>query len=301
MKLEDVVSNFIEACEYEKGLSENTRKTYQYSLKNYLKYMKEKEHISSYQEITKEQIIAYLKACFQKKEKDYTVAHKLTVIKNFHKYLLQEKFVTKDVAATIVRPKTKKHLPRSLSQEEVERLLDLPLNTPFDYRNKAMIELIYATGLRISEALQITVYDLDFVNCLVRVKGKGRKERIVPLGEYAIDAIQAYLEVRRELLKGKTTEVLFLNQQGNPLSRQGFFKMLKKLLKEKGLPTDISPHSLRHSFATHLLSHGADLRSIQMLLGHEDIVTTRIYTHVSDEKVKEDYEKYHPRNHKNEQ
>ncbi len=299
MREEEIIHIFIETCDYEKGLSKNTRKTYSYTLKNYFIFLKKNYEISSFSSVTKEMIEAYMKFCFQKKEEDTTVAHKLTVIQNFHKFLLKEKYVQKDVSSQIDRPKTKKRLPNTLTMEEVEILLDIPLHTPFDYRNKAMLELIYATGLRISEALKITVYDIDFVNCILRVKGKGNKERILPLGEYALHSIKDYLNVRPFLLKEKETEELFLNQQGDALSRQGFFKMLKKLLKEKGLRTDISPHSLRHSFATHLLAHGADLRSIQMLLGHEDIVTTRIYTHIDDSKIQKDYQKYHPRNKNN--
>ena len=295
MKMEDAITEFIASCEYEKGLSHNTKTTYQYSLSTYQKFLENKYKIKKVEEIQTEMIEAYLKHCFQEDEKDDTVAHKLTVIKNFHKYLLKEKAVSKDVSCFIARPKTRKKLPKSLSLDEVDLLLDISLDTPFDYRNKAMLELLYATGLRISEALSLTIYDLDFVNSVIRVKGKGSKERIVPLGEYAIYYLQEYLDRRHLLLKKGQCDALFLNSNGAQLSRQGFFKMLKLLLKEKGLREEISPHTLRHSFATHLLSRGADLRSIQMLLGHSDIETTKIYTHVSQEAIATAYHTYHPR------
>lgn len=159
-----------------------------------------------------------------------------------------------------------------------------------------MLELLYGTGLRISELLNLTINDIDIINCTVRCIGKGDKERVVPINDYIIESLNNYLEVRPVLLKKKNTKELFLNSRGNKISRVGFFKILKKLLLEKGLNPNISPHTLRHSFATHLLEYGADLRVIQEMLGHSDISTTRIYTHITNKKIKEDYKKYHPRN-----
>lgn len=300
MNFQNAEKDFLAACEYEKGLSSNTLETYYYSLKSYVTFLEEAYNITKVTSIESKMIEAYLKYCFQEGEKDHTVAHKLTVIKNFHKYLLKEQQVKKDVSKGIARPKTRKQLPKSLSLEEVDSLLDIELKTPFDYRNKAMLELIYATGLRISEALSLTVFDIDTTNCVLRIKGKGSKERMVPIGEYALYYLNAYLEVRHSLVKGKHEEALFLNNLGRPLSRQGFFKMLKQLLKAKGLREEISPHTLRHSFATHLLSRGADLRSIQMMLGHSDIETTKIYTHISRETIVKNYHTYHPRDAKEE-
>ena len=228
-----------------------------------------------------------------------TIAHNLTVIKNFHSYLLREKIVSKDVSLFIERPKLRKSLPRTLSVSDVETLLNISLDTVFDYRNKAMLELMYGTGLRVSEIVNLSVNDIDLTNCVVRIMGKGSKEREVPLGEYSIYYLKLYLDRRREMLKeGKPCDKLFLNNHGTGMTRQGFFKNLKQLLLEKGLNPDVSPHTLRHSFATHLLNNGADLRSIQEMLGHSDIATTKIYTHVSDDKILEDYKKFHPRSHK---
>ena len=158
-----------------------------------------------------------------------------------------------------------------------------------------MLELIYGTGLRISELLSLTLNDIDLINCTVRCMGKGRKERVLPINEYIIEYLEKYLDIRSKLEKKIKYKELFLNNHGKPITRQGFFKILKKLLLEKGLNTNISPHTLRHSFATHLLENGADLRLIQEMLGHSDISTTRIYTHISNQKVKTDYEEYHPR------
>ena len=201
----------------------------------------------------------------------------------------------------ISRPKLQKRLPRALTVEEVDLLLDITLNTPFDYRNKAMLELMYGAGLRVSELVSLTLNQIDLENGLIRIMGKGRKEREIPIGEYGVYYLKLYLEHRGMLIKNHRQEdALFLNNHGKQITRQGFFKILKQLLLDKGLNPDVSPHTLRHSFATHLLSHGADLRSIQEMLGHSDISTTKIYTHVSDEKVEADYKKYHPREHKGE-
>ena len=186
-------------------------------------------------------------------------------------------------------------MPKSLSIEDVDVLLDIPLKTPFDYRNKAMLELMYGCGLRVSELVNLEITDIDKNNCLIRIMGKGSKEREVPLGEYALYYLDLYLEKRSLLLKNKSCNKLFLNNHGIGMTRQGFFKNLKSILLMKGLNPDVSPHTLRHSFATHLINRGADLRSIQEMLGHSDISTTRIYTKVSDETVIESYNKYHYR------
>ena len=158
-----------------------------------------------------------------------------------------------------------------------------------------MIELMYGSGLRVSELISLDLHSIDFTNCIIRITGKGKKDRIVPVGEYSMYYLEKYLEVRNSMLKKENTDALFLNNHGKRMTRQGFFKNLKSILRNQGLDENVSPHTLRHSFATHLLERGADLRSIQELLGHSDIATTRIYTHITDNKVKEDYKKYHPR------
>lgn len=296
MILEDAIEDFLSYCTFERGLTDKTRISYQYDLKTYCQFLINKG-IKDVQMIKDTDIKEFLKA--RNIEESTTIAHNLTVIKNFHIYLLKENLVDTDVSEFIERPKLKKALPKTLSVEEIERLLDINLLTPFDYRNKAMLELMYGCGLRVSELVNLENNDLDMINCLIRITGKGNKDRIIPIGEYSIYYLKEYLKVREKLLKRKVCNKLFLNNHGQGISRQGFFKILKEILLKKNLNSDVSPHTLRHSFATHLINRGADLRSIQEMLGHTDISTTKIYTRVSDEKVLQDYEKFHLRSKKN--
>ncbi len=299
MKIEDAIVDFIQYCLFEKGLTDQSVKSYQNDLGVYFDFLQSKD-VVFVKDINSDHIKEFLKWRGEE-ESSSTVAHNLTVIKNFHKYLIKENIVKDDASLFISRPKLQKKLPRSLSVEEVDLLLDIPLVTAFDYRNKAMLELMYGAGLRVSELVSLTMGQVDLENGLIRIMGKGRKEREIPIGEYGIYYLKEYLEHRGALLKyNMYVDALFLNNHGKQITRQGFFKILKELLREKGLNPDVSPHTLRHSFATHLLSHGADLRSIQEMLGHSDISTTKIYTHVSDEKVRNDYKMYHPREHKGE-
>ena len=296
MKIDNAISDFINYCVFEKGLSDKTKDSYLNDLKIYKEFLAEK-NITNVQNITKNHIKEFLKSR-NENEKTTTIAHNLTVIKNFHKYLLKENIIKEDNSEFIDRPKLRKALPKTLSIEDIDKLLDIKLNSEFDYRNKAMLELMYGTGIRVSELVNLTTNDVDLTNCLIRVLGKGNKEREIPLGEYSIYYLKKYLEIRNKMLKNNNTNILFLNNHGKKLTRQGFYKNLKNILKEKNLNPDVSPHTLRHSFATHLLEKGADLRSIQEMLGHSDISTTKIYTEVSDDKVSEDYKKYHPREYK---
>ena len=295
MDIEDAIKDFLNYCIFEKGLSDKTKESYQNDLEVYKEFLK-KQNISRVEHITSDHIKDFLKE--RNEEETTTIAHNLTVIKNFHSYLLKEKIVKDNVSEFIERPKLRKALPKTLSIEDVDKLLDIQLNTPFDYRNKAMLELMYGCGLRVSELVGLEINDIDQTNCLIRILGKGSKERDIPVGEYALYYLKEYLKVREDLLKEKSCNKLFLNNHGLGMTRQGFFKNLKQLLKEKGLNSEVSPHTLRHSFATHLINRGADLRSIQEMLGHSDISTTKIYTRVSDEKVIEDYNKYHLRSNK---
>ena len=292
MKIEDAIQDFLNYCIFEKGLADKSRVSYENDLKVYKEFLKNRS-ITNVSSIRSEDIKDFLKA--RSNEESSTIAHNLTVIKNFHTYLLKEDIVKKDVSEFIDRPKLRKSLPKTLSVEDVDKLLDIKLESPFDYRNKAMLELMYGCGLRVSELVNLTLNDIDMTNSLIRIFGKGSKEREIPIGEYSIYYLNEYLNVRDSLLKGKTCNKLFLNNHGSGISRVGFFKMLKGLLKEKGLNSEVSPHTLRHSFATHLINRGADLRSIQEMLGHSDISTTKIYTKVSDEKVLEEYNLHHYR------
>lgn len=295
MKVQVAKENFINYCEYEKGLSANTLKSYNYEINLYQTYLEDKLSIIDIEKVSKEDIESYLKYCYLKNEDSKTISHKITTIYNFHNYLLREKVIKDNQAEFIDRPKLAKHLPYTLTVKEIDKLLDIALVTVFDYRDKAMLELMYGTGLRVSELVSLTVYDVDFYNAFLRIKGKGSKERIVPINNASLKYLKLYLDRRCLLLKKKTSDELFLNARGEGISRQGFFKNLKKILAKKGMPINISPHSLRHSFATHLIENGADLRSVQTMLGHSDITTTKIYTHISNEKVIKDYLINHPR------
>lgn len=295
MKVQVAKENFINYCEYEKGLSANTLKSYNYEINLYQTYLEDKLSIIDIEKVSKEDIESYLKYCYLKNEDSKTISHKITTIYNFHNYLLREKVIKDNQAEFIDRPKLAKHLPYTLTVKEIDKLLDIALVTVFDYRDKAMLELMYGTGLRVSELVSLTVYDVDFYNAFLRIKGKGSKERIVPINNASLKYLKLYLDRRCLLLKKKTSDELFLNAIGEGISRQGFFKNLKKILAKKGMPINISPHSLRHSFATHLIENGADLRSVQTMLGHSDITTTKIYTHISNEKVTKDYLINHPR------
>lgn len=294
-ELDYEIESYLESVLLEQQLSKNTAKAYQNDLKQYTQFLK-KRKITSAKDIKNKDISDYIENLFHKNEKTSTVAHMLTAIKNFHKFLLKNGTLKKDVSLLIERPKMRKQLPHTLSIKEVDQLLDIPLNTVYDYRNKAMLELMYGTGLRVSELISLTFQNIDFENAVIRCYGKGSKERIVPIGEYAMEYLTKYIEQRPFLLKHGPNDSLFLNNHGKAMTRQGFFKNLKSILEEKNISSKISPHTLRHSFATHMLEGGADLRTIQELLGHSDVSTTKIYTHISNKKIEEDYQKYHPRN-----
>ena len=294
MRIDETIDEYINSLVSEAHLAKNTKETYNNVLKQYKEYL-DKKKIIKIKDISRKDITSFLEKLYKENLTPQTVAHHLTVIKNYHKFLVQNEYIKENVAKSIERPNVTKKLPNVLTVEEVTKLLDISGNSPFDLRNKCMLELMYGTGLRISELLSLTINDIDTINCTVRCVGKGDKERIVPINDYIIESLNKYLNVRGELLKHKTTKELFLNRSGDKLTRKGFFKILKKLLLEKGLNTNVSPHTLRHSFATHLLEYGADLRVIQEMLGHSDISTTRIYTHITNKKVREDYNNYHPR------
>ena len=227
-----------------------------------------------------------------------TKAHYLSVLNSFYNYMIFNGIIRTNPCNGIKLPKLEKKLPNYLTIEEIDKLLDIKLTKPIDYRNKAMLEVLFATGTRISELISLTLNQIDYDECIIRVVGKGKKMRIIPLGDTAMEYLKLYInEYRGFILKTKTSEYVFVNKNGTKMSRQGFFKILKKLVKEAGITKDVSPHTLRHSFATYLLNNGADLRVIQELLGHENLVTTEIYSHLSNKKIEEDY-LHHPRAHK---
>ncbi len=226
-----------------------------------------------------------------------SVARALSAIRTFHKFLLAEELTDQDPTAHLEAPRPILKLPDTLSRTEIEALLAVPpADTPRGVRDRTMLEVLYAAGLRISELVGLTLADVNLAGGLVRVRGKGSKERLVPLGRMAIAALKDYLESSRPaLLKGRQVKALFPGRAGRPLSRQAFFLALKRYARQAGIARRVSPHVLRHAFATHLLEGGADLRSVQLLLGHADIGTTQIYTHLSRAHLKSVYKKYHPR------
>ncbi len=289
----ECILEFINYLQIDKKYSENTIASYAADLKDYQNFMMNLLKKDIYH-IERKDIKLYLKYLKDQKKSPKSISRRISCIRGFYKFLLIEKIIANNPMSTIELPKTKKSLPKVLTIEEVDKLLDITLKDAYSYRNKAMLELMYATGLRVSELVNLKIHDIDFINETVRTMGKGNKERIIPIGEIAIHYLKLYLEIyRSQLLKKDYTDDLFLNNHGKCMTRQGFFKILKKLAKEKDIKTSFSPHTLRHSFATHLLENGADLRSIQELLGHSSISTTGIYTHVSNEELKENY-KYHP-------
>ena len=286
------ILDYIDYLKYEKNLSSETIKKYKYNLIIFEKYMLNK-NINLF-DVTQYDIMDFLTNYF----KDKGVSSKtnsITSINNFYIYLVKDKRININPCENIDRPKMKKRLPDVLTVNEVDKLLDIPLHTKEDYRDKAILEVLYATGIRISELTNLKMQDVDFSNKVVRVFGKGSKERIVPINKYALKYLGMYLDIRGSFLKGKLTDYIFLNSKGEAISRESFGLELNKIVKKQGLNKKVTPHMLRHSFATHMLNQGADLRSIQELLGHSDISTTTIYTHVSNEKVKNDYLKYHTR------
>lgn len=286
---EKLINEFIDYLRFEKKYSENTIVSYQNDLKKALIFFK-----NDFNNLTKKDIQNYIRQ-LSKQESSASVSRSISTLKSLYKFLELNKYAKNNPLTTITNPKTPKKLPKVLSEEEVDKLLDINLKTDFDYRNKAMLELMYSSGLRVSELINLTVNDIDLINSSVRIFGKGSKERIVPLNDYAIEALNNYISNhRRSLFKHGENNYLFLNNHGNKMTRQGFFKTLQKIAKEKGIKSELSPHTLRHSFATHLLKHGADLRSIQELLGHSDISTTQIYTHITSEKLQKNYQEFHP-------
>ncbi|MBR1376285.1 MAG: site-specific tyrosine recombinase XerD [Bacilli bacterium] len=271
--------------------SDNTISSYMNDLDIYFEYLSKKK--LDYKNINTNDIREYLKYINNKDER--TVAHQISVLRGFYKYLIMENTIKISPMENIDLPKLSKKLPNVLSVEEVDKLLDINLNTMYDYRNKAMLELMYATGLRVSELVNLKLEDVDLNNAIVRTMGKGSKERIVPFGDYALKALYVYInEYRGLFFKKEVSEYLFLNNHGKQMTRQGFFKMLKGIALEKGIDVELSPHTLRHSFATHLLNGGADLRSIQEMLGHSNLSTTEIYTNISREEIKKKYHETHP-------
>ena len=285
----DYISEFLIELEYVKNYSKNTILSYNNDLLKFYDYLN-----GDLSKATTNDIKRYIKTFEDKKEK--TLARNITTLRMFYDFLIKKKYINESPMDPIESPKIGKYLPSVLTIEEVDKLLDLEPTDNFTYRNRCILELLYSTGLRISELVGLKLENVNLEESFVKVMGKGAKERIVPLNDITTEYLDKYIkEIRPLLLKKIQTDYLFLNNHGKVLSRQAVFKMIKKRAQECNIKKDISPHTLRHSFATHLLQNGADIRFIQELLGHSDLSTTEIYTHIASSTLKKDYEELNPR------
>jgi integrase/recombinase XerD len=294
--LDIFVDQYINYLVFEKGLSEKTIESYSSDLSKYLDFLKQK----GVKDITQADTPLILKHLIALRESGLgsrSCARHLITLRGFYRFLVQDKILEFDPAKLIDLPKSGLKLPDVLSVSEVNLLLNTPdINKPLGKRNSAMLELLYAAGLRVSELVNLKFLDVNLEACFVRVLGKGSKERIVPFGLYAKNKIDDYINNSRPLLlKNCISKYLFVARAGKPMTRQGFWKLLKQYVKQAGIKKKVTPHSLRHSFASHLLEGGADLRTVQVMLGHVDISSTQIYTHVARDHLRQIHEKYHPR------
>ncbi|SDY59670.1 integrase/recombinase XerD [Evansella caseinilytica] len=295
--MQQKLNEFIHYLIVEKGLSQNTTAAYRRDLTSYLTYLQYHSGATGLAEVTRTMILQFLYQLKDEGKATTTLARTLSSIRSFHFFLIREGHVTTDPSLHIEMPRAEKRLPKVLSTSEVEALLVASVNKPLlDLRNKAMLELLYATGIRVSELCHLQLSDIHLQMGFIRCIGKGNKERIIPLGSVASSVLERYIrEARPQLLKKQRHDILFVNHHGRQLSRQGFWKIIKQLAAASGIKKELTPHMLRHSFATHLLENGADLRAVQEMLGHADISTTQIYTHVTKTRMKEVYSRYHPR------
>lgn len=294
--MDEQLKDFMDYLIVEKGSAKNTIMAYERDLKSYLHYLINVESVHSLNDVQRVHIVHFLRFLKEQGKSSKTLARHIASVRAFHQFLLRAKAANQDPSVQIETPRLERSLPNVLSLQEVEILLDTP-NTQdhFGIRDKAMLELLYATGIRVSELIGLEIDNIQLMMGFVRCNGN--KERIIPIGRTAADAIKHYLEDGRPRFTSAKQQdhALFLNHQGKQLTRQGFWKILKKLAREAGIDKELTPHTLRHSFATHLLENGADLRAVQEMLGHADISTTQIYTHVSKTKLKDVYSKFHPR------
>jgi len=300
MTTEALIRAFLNYAQVEKGLSANTVTAYARDLRKFAEFAEEQR--LSLQSLNRDHLVEFLEGLYRRKLDSRTVARALVSVRNLFRFALTEEVLSVDPTLNLEAPKFRKSLPSYLRLEEVDRLLAQPdLTTPYGLRDKALIELLYSTGLRVSELTQLGVSDLDTRMGCLRCVGKGDKERLVPVGRQAVAAVQRYLEEARPVLlrrrRPNTQPVacLFINRHGGRISRISVWRILSQHGKRAGIRAQLSPHKLRHSFATHLLERGADLRSVQMMLGHADISTTQIYTHVLEERLKQVYKAHHPR------
>ena len=294
--MDNIIDQYVQYMVVERYLAKNTVESYMRDLSRFLKT----ENISTMQDlllVDRGTIVLYLSRLQANGLSSRSLARHLVSLRQVFRYLVGERIIVNDPVEEVESWRPEKGLPRYLHEEEVRRLLEQPNTTTLEgLRDLAMLELLYATGLRVSELVALSLNDINLDRNFVRTIGKGKKERFIPLGDYASEALRRYLsEARGALLRGRSSPYCFVSRRGRLLSRQGFWKRLKAYARQAGLSPEVSPHHLRHSFATHLLEHGADLRTVQEMLGHANIATTEIYTHVLKERVRTLYDRFHPR------
>ena len=289
-KKDHIIRSFLDSLYIEKGLSKNTVSSYKNDISSFLSWLNKKQ--INYQQVSGKNINEFISNLFNCGLKSSSINRKISSIKHFYLFLSKKKIIKYSPADEIETPKQEKYLPISMSEDEVERLLSSPnSNRIIERRDKAMIEILYATGMRISELVNLKLTDVDFNRSVLKVFGKGSKERLVPYGEKAAEALDIYLRDR----KRSDSKNVFLSNRGSQITRGAFWQRIKIYIKRENLKSSISPHTLRHAFATHLLNRGADLRSVQILLGHSDLSTTQIYTHIAKQRLGEILKKHHPR------
>ncbi|MCX7970125.1 MAG: site-specific tyrosine recombinase XerD [Negativicutes bacterium] len=290
------IEGFADFLAVERQLALNTLAAYRRDIGDFAQWLSG-QGVDDWRQVGRERIMEYLALIRRGGASPATTARRLAAIKSFFRFLLNDGWITEDVASVLTAPRLGSRVPRVLTESEIDRLLATPpVDQAGGLRDKAMLEVLYATGMRVSELLGLKTTDVDLVMGFVSCIGKGNKQRVVPLGEVAIGWLGRYLtEARPQLLSCPGMMALFVNRHGRPLTRQGFWKIIKKYARQAGIDREITPHTLRHSFATHLLVNGADLRSVQEMLGHESIVTTQIYTHIDGKRLHAVYQRYHPR------
>jgi integrase/recombinase XerD len=298
MEISTAISSFLMHVKVEKGLSANTHSAYQHDLVKFEAFASKRK--LSLESVSRDDLVDFLAGLYRQKLESRTVARQLVTLRNFFRFAQVQGLISTDPSINLESPKIRRNLPGYLRLEEVEKLLEQPdAKTPLGMRDRAMLEVLYSTGLRVSELIGLNVSDLDSKVGCVRCLGKGDKERIVPVGKKALGMVDKYLRDARPVMlrqaKAQPSPALFVNRRGQPLSRVGVWKILSAYGRRAGLRIALTPHMLRHSFATHLLERGADLRSVQLMLGHADISTTQIYTHVVEERLKQIYKAHHPR------
>jgi integrase/recombinase XerD len=282
--------SFLNYLLVDKGLSNNTVKAYEADISSFFQWLDNED--LKYKNLQEDHINQYISFLFQRKMRSSSVNRKISSIKSFYIFLVKRNFVKNSPLNDLFTPKQEKYLPESMSEAEVDKLLNSPdVSNKIENRDKAMIEMLYATGMRISELVNLKITDVDMKRCVVKVFGKGSKERLVPFGETALDSLRSYLNEREQ----SSSKEIFLSNRGKKMTRVAFWQRVKVYLIRENLKNSISPHTLRHAFATHLLNRGADLRSVQLLLGHSDLSTTQIYTHIAKQRLSDVLKKHHPR------